>query len=501
MKNKKWTILIIPILVLFLPILAIAEIFVIEPVATNLSIPVAITHAGDNSGRLFITLQAGRILIYNGSEVLPTPFLDINPLVSCCGERGLLNVAFHPDYQNNGLFYVNYTNSGGDTVIARYNVSIDPDVADPGSGVILLTVPQPFGNHNGGQLQFGPDGYLYIGMGDGGSGGDPQNNAQNPATLLGKMLRIDIDSAFPYAIPSDNPFIGDKTVREEIWAFGLRNPWRFSFDRLTGDLFIADVGQNSWEEVDFQPASSPGGENYGWRLMEGNHCFDPPAGCNNGTLILPILEYDHSSGCSITGGYRYRGSEIPGLYGTYLYGDYCSGRIWSATKNNGIWNTTELLNTNFLISAFGENEEGEMFFAHYSSNSGTIYRIKAVLPTPDIKANSIDGALTITRDDTISITVEFVSGSYLGVDADWWLAASTPYGMYHYDLSSDSWIPGLTVTYQSPLFDLTFPFIMPDITGIPVGVYIFYFGLDTKRNGLVDFDLLYFDKVKVNITE
>ena len=280
----------------------------VEPVITGLANPVAITHAGDGSGRLFITLKGGQVIIYDGTQMLPTPFLDITSLVSSGGEQGLLSVAFHPNYASNGLFFVNYTDTNGDTVIARYSVSTDPNVGDQSSAFILLTITQPFSNHNGGQLQFGPDGYLYIGMGDGGSGGDPQNNAQNLLTLLGKMLRIDVDGGNPYAIPVDNPFLGDPTALDEIWASGFRNPWRFSFDRLTGDLFIADVGENRREEVDFQPASSPGGENYGWRLMEGNLCFNPPTNCNNGTLTLPILEYDHLLGCSVTGGHRYRGT-------------------------------------------------------------------------------------------------------------------------------------------------------------------------------------------------
>jgi len=353
----------------------------LQEMITGLAWPVAIAHAGDGSARLFITLQGGQIIIYDGSRVLPRPFLDMSSIVACCGERGLLSVAFHPNYKQNGYFYVNYTRQpDGATVIARYRVSADPNVADPNSAVVLLIIPQPFSNHNGGQLQFGPDGYLYIGMGDGGAGGDPQNRAQNGQSLLGKMLRIDVNNAntqdgLAYDIPANNPFMNDPQVRDEIWALGLRNPWRFSFDRLTGDLFIADVGQSSWEEVNFQPASSSGAENYGWRLMEGRHCFNPPTNCNNGTLTLPILEYDHSLGCSITGGYRYRGSQIPQLYGVYLYGDYCSGRIWGATEKNGQWTAQELLHTELSISTFGEDEAAELYVAHHNGAHGTIYRI------------------------------------------------------------------------------------------------------------------------------
>jgi glucose/arabinose dehydrogenase len=280
----------------------------LQPVASGLANPTAITHAGDGSGRLFITLQAGRIVIYSGISILASPFLDITSLVASGGERGLLSVAFHPNYRNNGVFFVDYTNTAGDIVIARYSVSQDPNVADPNSAAILLTIPHPnFANHNGGQLQFGPDGYLYIGVGDGGSAGDPSNHGQSLDTPLGKLLRIDVNGAPPYAIPGDNPFVRVMGALPEIWAYGLRNPWRFSFDRSTNDLFIADVGQDSWEEVDFQPAGQ-GGQNYGWRLMEGNHCFNPSSNCNPGGLTLPILEYEHgpgdSIGCSISGGYR-----------------------------------------------------------------------------------------------------------------------------------------------------------------------------------------------------
>lgn len=349
----------------------------IKPVITGLSNPVAITHAGDGSDRLFISLQSGRIVIYNGLQLLPAPFLDISPLVSTNNEQGLLSVAFHPDYANNGFIFVNYTNTDGATVIARYRISSDPDIVDAATGSVLLTVPQPYANHNGGQLQFGPDGYLYIGMGDGGAAGDPLDNAQNTSKLLGKILRLDVDNGFPYQIPPDNPFVGAPQAQEEIWALGLRNPWRFSFDRENGDMFIADVGQANWEEINFQSASSGGGENYGWRLMEASYCYNPPDDCNDGSLVLPILEYDHSSGnCSITGGYIYRGTRNPKLSGIYFYGDFCSGRIWGAVRDNmGAWSSMELLDTGYRISTFGEDETGEIYFAHRSLNEGAIYQI------------------------------------------------------------------------------------------------------------------------------
>jgi glucose/arabinose dehydrogenase len=347
-----------------------------ELVAFGLSSPVDIAHAGDGSGRLFIVLQGGKIVIFDGVQLLSSPFLDITSLVASGGERGLLGLAFHPDYVANGLFYVSYTDTAGDSVIARYSVSGDSNLADPASASILLTIDQPFSNHNGGQLHFGPDGYLYIGIGDGGSGGDPLNNGQNLGMLLGKILRIDVDNGVPYGIPPDNPFVGDAGAGDEIWAWGLRNPWRFSFDRLTGDMYIGDVGQSSWEEVNFQPSTSTGGENYGWRLMEGNSCYNPATNCNNGTLTLPILVYSHSVGCSVTGGYRYRGNKNPDLYGTYLYGDYCTGLIWGAQEDGlGGWNTSLLLDTNFLISTFGEDESGEIYFAHLSATNGAIYHV------------------------------------------------------------------------------------------------------------------------------
>jgi glucose/arabinose dehydrogenase len=359
---------------------AIADDPLIElvPVTTSISSPVAVTHAGDGSGRLFITEQQGRIVIFDGVTLLPDAFLDITALTSCCGERGLLSVAFHPDYASNGYFYVNYTDNGGDTVVARYTVSGDPDVADAGSALPILSIDQPQANHNGGQLQFGPDGYLYIAMGDGGGGGDPSNFAQNPATLLGKLLRIDVDGAPPYEIPADNPFVSDPVTLDEIWATGLRNPWRFSFDRLNGDLYLGDVGQSALEEVDFQPAASPGGENYGWRLMEGASCFIPSSGCNDGSLTLPVVEYAHTDdNCSISGGYVYRGSQYADLYGRYFFADYCTGRIWSApTGGPAPWPFVEMLDSQYNVTSFGEDEDGELYVVHHG---GTVYRIESTM--------------------------------------------------------------------------------------------------------------------------
>jgi len=345
-------------------------------IASGLSSPIAITHAGDSSGRLFITLQGGQIVIHDGAQLLATPFLDITSLVVSGGEQGLLSVAFHPNYESNGFFYVYYTRSSdGALVIARYHVSADPNVADASSASILLTIPHPGAtNHNGGQLQFGPDGYLYIGIGDGGTGG---SNSQNGSSLLGKMLRIDVDSAAPYAIPASNPFVSDPAVADQIWALGLRNPWRFSFDRLTGDLFIADVGQNAWEEVNFQASTSAGGQNYGWPCYEGMHATGSATACTIGTITNPVAEYNHgtsdSIGCSISGGYRYRGSEYPNMAGIYFYGDYCAGRIWGAELSGSSWVAVELTDTNYSISTFGEGEDGGLYLADYSS--GRIYKV------------------------------------------------------------------------------------------------------------------------------
>jgi glucose/arabinose dehydrogenase len=285
------------------------------------------------------------------------------------GEMGLLGLAFHPDYQENGYFYVNYTRvkpNGQETVIARYQVTEDANAADPDSELILLVVDQPRTNHNGGALHFAPDGMLYIGLGDGGSAGDPDNYAQNGQQLLGKMLRLDVDNVAPgknYGIPGDNPFIG-QPVRDEIWALGLRNPWRFSFDRLTGDLYIGDVGQGMWEEVDFQPAGSEGGENYGWRLKEGTHCYNPPEACDPGGLTDPVFEYSHDEGCSITGGTVYRGQEIPTLRGQYLFADYCSGVVSALYRDGqGVWQHREVGAAGGNVTTFGESSDGEVYLA------------------------------------------------------------------------------------------------------------------------------------------
>jgi glucose/arabinose dehydrogenase len=334
----------------------------VEPVADGFSAPTGIANAGDGGGRLFIIEKAGTIHIFDGGAVLPEPFLDISDRVNAgASEQGLLGLAFHPNYAENGYFFVNYTDGSGGTVVSRFSVTDDPNRADPASEEVVLTQAQPAGNHNGGNLVFGPDGYLYIGLGDGGASGDRFRNGQNLGTLLGAMLRIDVNE-LPYSIPPDNPFVDDPNALGEIWAYGLRNPWRYSFDRATGDLTIADVGQNVYEEVDFQPADSAGGENYGWPIMEGLHCYPDGANCDPAGLVQPVAEYDHSQGCSVTGGYVYRGERFPAMQGVYFYGDYCSGLIWGLAPGADGWSVRQLASANASISSFGEGEDGEIYF-------------------------------------------------------------------------------------------------------------------------------------------
>lgn len=351
----------------------------LEPVGSGFSIPVDIKHAPMDD-RLYIVEKGGRIRIMDlAGTTLPVPFLDIDPIVnSIANERGLLGMAFHPDYANNGYFFVNYTGNDGNTRISRFSrLTTDPDQADPNSELNLLTVMQPFSNHNAGDLAFGPDGYLYVGLGDGGSGGDPGNRAQNPKEFLGKMLRLDVDSSIPYGIPTDNPFAQSADTFPEIWALGMRNPWRISFDRMTGDFWIGDVGQDTWEEVDMEPAGSPGGLNYGWRCYEGFAPYNTN-GCGPAdSYVPPIQVYANTNaiGCSITGGYVYRGSKQPSLFGKYIYTDYCTGIFWSLEPDgNGGWTNTELANLNNQeFASFGEDINGELFVA--AIGQGIIYRI------------------------------------------------------------------------------------------------------------------------------
>jgi glucose/arabinose dehydrogenase len=344
-----------------------AESYQWKVVASGFAHPLDIQNAGDGSGRLFIVQQGGRIRILENGQMLDPPFLDIIGRVGSVGnEQGLLGMAFDPNFKQNQYFYVNYTELQGNTVIARFTAS--GNVADPNSELKLLGVAQPFPNHNGGGLAFGPDGYFYIGLGDGGSQGDPNGNGQNLNTLLGKLLRIDVKNGAPYAIPPDNPFANGGS-KPEIWAYGLRNPWRFSFDRATGDLWIGDVGQDLWEEIDFLPAGTAGGVNFGWNCYEGMH--DYSAGAQIENYRPPLFEYSHSEGCSVTGGYIYRGS-MPEWQGVYFYGDYCSGGVWGALRvldaNGETSISTRLFETGAAITSFGVDESGEIYLADRNGN-------------------------------------------------------------------------------------------------------------------------------------
>jgi glucose/arabinose dehydrogenase len=349
--------------------------FGLELVADGFDQPVQVVDPGDGSGRLFVVEQPGRIRIVDDGQVVPEPFLDISDLVGCCGERGLLSVAFHPDYATTGDVFVDYTDRNGDTVVARYQVSTtDPNRLDATSAETILTVDQPAANHNGGLLLFGPkDGDLYIGLGDGG-GGNGQNG-QDLSTLLGKILRIDVDGPAGgplYAVPPDNPFVDRPGARPEIWALGVRNPWRFSFDRVTGDLWIGDVGSATYEEVNFQPATSAGGENYGWDAMEGTTCR-VEGGCD--AFVPPVSGFDRDEGCVVTGGYVYRGSAMPDLHGVYLFADYCSGRVWGLIRDtSSAWRRLGPVETGLRISSFGEDATGELYVVDIE---GAVYRLRA----------------------------------------------------------------------------------------------------------------------------
>jgi glucose/arabinose dehydrogenase len=362
----------------------------LEPVVSGLGPITGVTHAGD--GRLFVVEQTGRIRVVVDGQLLPQPFLDVSGMISSDGERGLLGLAFHPRYDETNWFFVNYTDPSGDTVIARFARSADPNVADPTSRRVLLTIPQPFSNHNGGQLAFGPDGYLYVALGDGGAAFDPPCNGQRLDTLLGKLLRLDVDNGSTtspfHGIPADNPFAGVAGARGEIWAYGLRNPWRFSFDRATGDLYVGDVGQNVLEEVDFQEAASAGGENYGWKVMEASACTNDTGGCpivppvcRSPQLSEPAIVYDHNNGrCSVTGGYVYRGTAIDGFAGTYLFGDFCSGEVFLARRGGGGGFQVGTTGLDVpLLTTFGEDSAGELYVGN---GFGDVYRLTGPSPPP-----------------------------------------------------------------------------------------------------------------------
>ena len=394
------------IILLIIPFILFAEERNLSSVliADGYKKPVFITSYPNNAKLLYIVEQAGLIKIINDGKKLSRPFFDINKRVVNPNrpgdERGLLGFAFHPNHTNNGKFYINYMDNDGNTIISEFSTNSELR-ADHKSERIILKLKQPYGNHNGGDIQFGPDGYLYISIGDGGKAGDPLNAGQDLSSLFGKIIRIDIEQK-PYGIPKSNPFFGQKDKREEIWAWGLRNVWRFSFDKQTGDKYLADVGQNKWEEVNFEPASSKGGLNYGWRIMEANHCYDPKENCPTEGLIKPIIEYPNDAnhpafafriieelsfsetdveGCSVTGGYVYRGQRIKSMQGQYIFGDYCSGNIWTLKVVNGkainFKNRTEEINIGggeftTYISSFGQDSDGEIYIIDYN---GGIYKL------------------------------------------------------------------------------------------------------------------------------
>jgi glucose/arabinose dehydrogenase len=385
--------------------------------ATGFTQPVGLEHCGDS--RMFIVQQAGLIKILNANGTTNSAaFLDISSLVtqpSGQSEQGLLGLAFHPDYATNGYFYVNYTRvSDGATRVSRFSVNPnDPNDALENSEFNIITIAQPYSNHNGGQIRFGPDGYLYIGMGDGGSADDPQGNGQSRTVLLGKMLRLDVDNGSPYSIPATNPYATHLTYKKEIWAYGIRNPWRFNFDRCTGDLWIGDVGQDFYEEIDFQPASSIGGENYGWRCREGLHECSTcnTSGCATTGFAEPVYEYEHTNanGCSLTGGYVYRGGIYGGLYGWYLFTDFCSGRIWGTYPNgSGGWTTIILLESiNNQYGSFGEDYLGELYLL--GRGNGNIYKISETTCLPS--AGICGGDIEICQGETADLTAIFGEGN------------------------------------------------------------------------------------------
>ena len=394
------------IILLIIPLLLFAEEKNLSSVliADGYKKPVFITSYPNNAKLLYIVEQAGLIKLINDGKKLSRPFFDINKRVVNPNrpgdERGLLGFAFHPNHTNNGKFYINYMDNDGNTIVSEFSTNSELR-ANHKSERIILKLKQPYGNHNGGDIQFGPDGYLYISIGDGGKAGDPLNAGQDLSSLFGKIIRIDIEQK-PYGIPKSNPFFGQKGKREEIWAWGLRNVWRFSFDKQTGDKYLADVGQNKWEEVNFEPASSKGGLNYGWRIMEANHCYDPKENCPTEGLIKPIIEYPNDAnhpafafriieelsfsetdveGCSVTGGYVYRGQKIKSMQGQYIFGDYCSGNIWTLKVVNGkainFKNRTEEINIGggeftTYISSFGQDSDGEIYIIDYN---GGIYKL------------------------------------------------------------------------------------------------------------------------------
>jgi glucose/arabinose dehydrogenase len=426
------------------------------PFATGINNPVCIANAGDS--RLFVVDEQGYIRIVDSQgNVNPQPFLDIHARVKFGGEQGLLGLAFHPQYLSNGYFYVNYTGKGDSTHISRFSVNPgDPETADPASEFKLMTIYQPFTNHNGGDLQFGPDGYLYIGLGDGGSAGDPGNRAQNLMVYLGKLLRIDVNQGNPYAIPESNPFNGNLSALNEIWALGLRNPWRFSFDRLTGDMWIGDVGQDAVEEIDMQPAASPGGENYGWRCYEGNQSYNSTGCSPASTFTFPVYTYPHGEECSVTGGYVYRGSESSPYYGYYFFADYCSGRIWTLHNVSGNWVKEDFGQfAGYSFSTFGEDSDGHLYVAGLSS--GTIFRVAD--NSTGIADNNKPLDIKIIQ-NPLSDKVRIETGLSNRV-------------LVHLQLTDVKGITLINVSTREPSYEF-------DVSSLPSGTYFVNIGIDGK---------------------
>lgn len=400
------------LVVMALPVLAQPTGINLVPFSTGYSRPLSIENCGDE--RLFIVQQRGLIIICDlQGNKLPTPFLDLTGVVNQTGnECGLLGLAFHPNYAANGYFYVNYTagSSCGTSYVARYSRSAgNPNLADPASAVILFTLTQPYSNHNGGNMEFGPDGYLYIGFGDGGSGGDPENYGQNTASRLGKILRIDVNSGSPYGIPPTNPFVGNPAYAPEIWAVGVRNPWRFSFDRANGNMWMGDVGQGGWEEINFEPAGA-GGRNYGWKCYEGNATYSAGA-CNGSiTYTFPVFVYpsddENNNGCSVTGGFVYRGVQFGNMHGAYLFADYCSGKFWTTNADAAgapPFTFTQILDgNNFQFGGFGEDVYGELYVAATVS-SGVIYRIESTNCAPLARITNPTPPATLCQGDVYTL--------------------------------------------------------------------------------------------------
>lgn len=371
----------IPFLALLVlaPILHAESQLELTPLIHGVTQPTQVVAAHDGTHNLYVAELVGRIRVFDGEQLLAAPFLDLSSLVNCCNNGGLLSIVFHPHYATNGQLFVLYVNHDQDTVVARYTAH--DGVADPTSAQILFVVDQPLDdipNHHGGTLQFGPDGFLYISIGDGGANHGATTRAQDKSTFLGKLLRIDVDHGTPYAVPPDNPFVGTAGVAPEIYAYGLRNPWRFSFDRWTGELYIGDVGQSAYEEIDILNLAQARGANFGWPMTEGLHCFPFGSQCTTTGVTLPVFDYNRSYGCSATGGYRYRGTQSAGFAGAYFYADWCSGRIWAARENtSGAWTTKELTRTGYAIVSFGEDDDGELYVVDFN---GGIYRLGANVP-------------------------------------------------------------------------------------------------------------------------